>query len=90
MMIALSGFYERPSNEIVQWSNLCGAEDFLNCYHPNLAGGFSYAFIFGRLGVSVENQLSIGEDDFRCYPFMIDIWLYFIALIFPYTTLKKL
>ncbi|MGB7816552.1 MAG: hypothetical protein WBL28_09415 [Methylotenera sp.] len=86
----LSVFYQRLSSEIVQWGNLCGAADFLNCYHPNLSGGFPFAFIFDRPGVSVEYKLSFGEDEFRWYPFLTDIWFYFVMFIFSYFVLKKL
>ncbi len=84
----LSGFYQRPSNEIVQWGTECAAEYWFQCFHPNLSGGFPFAFIFDSPNTSVHNSLG-AEDDFRWYPFIINIWLYFIALIFSYKTLFK-
>lgn len=82
----LSGFYQRPSNEIVQWGTECDIEHWFHCFHPNLSGGFPFAFIFDTPTTSVHNSLGL-EDDFRWYPFIIDMCLYFIGLIFSYTTL---
>jgi hypothetical protein len=84
----LTGFYQRSSNEIAQWSNLCGKDDYSNCYFPSISGGFPFAFVFDSPGISVQQALG-PEDEFRWLPFIIDIWFYFIAFVFSYTSLKN-
>jgi hypothetical protein len=93
----LTGYgYQRSSNEIAQWGNLCDANDYTGCYHPSISGGFPFAFAFDQPGASVEDSLCISaieslcEDQFRWYPFIVDCWFYLIAFIFSYIALKSL
>lgn len=88
LLTLLSGLYQRPGNEIVQWGTECAPEFWFQCFHPAISGGFPFAFIFDSSATSVQNSLGL-EDNFRWYPFIINMWFYFIALFFSYTTLKS-
>jgi hypothetical protein len=85
----MSGLYERKGNELVQWGDCNEIPDF-TCFGPRLSGGFPFAFIFDSPGISVENRLSVGEDDFRGYPFLMDVWFYWASLVFSGIALKNL
>ena len=80
--------HQHTVNEIVQSGNLCSIENWMGCYRPPLGGGFPFIFLVDNPNVSVANSLSV-EDDFRWYPFILNIWFYFIALTISYISLKK-
>jgi hypothetical protein len=73
---------QRRGPEQVVFSNLCGPTQNDLCYRPVLKGGFPLAYLFDAPGVSVENQLAIGEDNLHAVPFAIDvaIWLAVVVL----------
>ena len=43
---------------------------------PRLNGGFPWAYLFDAPGITVEGQLSFGEDEFRTSPFLADLAAY--------------
>jgi len=88
LITLLSGLYQRPSNEFVLWSTECSQQQWFNCFHPSISGGFPFAFIFDSPVTSVPNSIGI-EDDIRWYPLIFNIWLYFIILFASFRLLKN-
>jgi hypothetical protein len=72
----LSVFIERTGPERVVYSNLCGPSHSELCYKPVLKGGFPFAYLYDRPGVSVEDQLGLPEDKLEPVPFVLDAMLY--------------
>lgn len=76
--------YERLGPELAAYGNLCGPEFNEACLEPVLNAGFPFAFLFDRPGVSVQHQLSLGEDEFRPARFAADLglfWAGYLALL---------
>lgn len=68
--------------QLAQYGNMCGPSTNDPCYEPALKGGFPVAYLFDAPGVSVEHQLSFGEDDLFLGALTLDIALYYaIALL---------
>lgn len=72
----LSVFVERVGPELVQY----GDSDF----KPVLKGGFPAAYLFDMPGVSVQRELSFGEDILSIGALGLDIAIYF-AIVLPAT-----
>jgi hypothetical protein len=77
---------ERRGPELVQIGNLCGATHDQPCRQPSLKGGYPLAFLVDTPGVSVENRLFVGEDQFVPLAFIVDwavcaaaLWLLYRA-----------
>jgi hypothetical protein len=56
-----------------------------------LGAGFPLPFLVDKLGVSVEGQLAIGEDEFRAEAFVGDVVIYWGLglLVSRFVTTKK-
>jgi hypothetical protein len=83
----LSVKIERRGPEFVQFGNLCGATHDQPCMRPSLKGGYPLTFLVDTPGVSVENQLFLGEDQFVPLAFIVDwaicaaaLWLLYRVL----------
>jgi hypothetical protein len=81
MLAGLSSCVERVGPELAAYGNLCGLRASDPCYKPVLKGGFPVAYLFDAPGVSVERQLSFGEDTLIGPALVLDIVLYF-AIVF--------
>ena len=77
----LSSNVERNGPELAAYGNLCGATQDEPCLKPRLNGGFPWAYLFDSPGISVEGQLSFGEDEVRIYPLLADLAAYAAVLI---------
>jgi hypothetical protein len=77
----LSVLIERKGPELVQYGNLCGPTSSDPCYRPALKGGFPLAYLFDTPAVSVENQLSFGEDSLSLAALAFDIATYFAVIM---------
>ena len=77
----LSVRIQRTGPEQVVYSNLCGPTASDLCYKPVLKGGFPVAYLFDAPGVSVEDQLAFGEDNFHPAPFALDVALCLAAIV---------
>ncbi|MYN18416.1 hypothetical protein GTP81_16825 [Rugamonas sp. FT107W] len=80
MAIALalfSVFVERTGPQLVQYGNLCGVTALEPRYQLALKGGFPVAYLFDAPGVSVEGQLSFGEDNLFVGALIADVAMYF-------------
>jgi hypothetical protein len=80
-LAVLSGWIHRVGPEQVVYSNLCGPTSSDLCYKPVLKGGFPVAYLFDAPGVSREDQLGFGEDNFHPDAFAVDVALYFAAIM---------
>jgi len=80
LLTAISSNVERTGPELAAYGNLCGPTKDQLCMKPRLNGGFPLAYLFDAPGISVEGQLSFGEDEFRTAPFVFDLVVY-IAFI---------
>ena len=72
----LSVYVERVGPELAAYGNLCGPNDADPCYKPVLKGGFPVAYLFDAPGISVERQLSFGEDKLFMGALIIDVAIY--------------
>jgi hypothetical protein len=75
-LTVLSMRIQRTGPEQVVFSNLCGPTSSDLCYRPVLKGGFPVAYLFDAPGVSVEDQLAFGEDNFHPGAFVADMIAY--------------
>ena len=74
-------YVQRKGPEEVVYSNLCGPTMSDLCYKKVLKGGFPIAYLFDAPGVSVEDQLAFGEDNFRGRAFLIDFAAYLAVIL---------
>ena len=83
LLAALSVLVQRRGPELAATGNLCGPRMDEICWAPRVNGGFPLPFLFDNPGVSVPDQLGIGEDDFRWPPFLADVlfWLLLLLLL---------
>ena len=70
----------------MQFGNLCGTTHDQPCMRPSLKGGYPLAFLVDTPGVSVEDQLFVGEDQIIPLAFVADwavcsaaLWLLYWA-----------
>lgn len=88
-MTCFTIFYTHVGSEIIKFGAECNIEQWMLCYHPRLTAGFPFAFYFDFPGVSVENQIGFLEDEFRLYPFLIDLWIYYLLLFTSYHSFRS-
>lgn len=81
LLTGLSSNVERNGPELAAYGNLCGAEHDEPCMKQRLNGGFPWAYLFDSPGISVEGQLSFGEDEVRMYPLLADIAAYLAVIM---------
>ena len=83
VLAALSVLVQRVGPELAATGNLCGPRMDEICWEPRVNGGFPFPFLFDNPGVSVPDQLGVGEDDFRWPPFLADVlfWLLLLLLL---------
>lgn len=81
----LSIYIQRKGPEEVVYSNLCGPTNDDLCYKKVLKGGFPIAYLFDAPGVSVEDQLAFGEDNFRGRAFLFDMAAYLAVILLAMT-----
>lgn len=89
MLALLSVHIERLGPELAQYGNLCGPRAVDPCYKPASKGGFPFAYLFDAPGVSVERQLSFGEDTLFAGALMLDIAIYFAIAILAMLTVSR-
>jgi hypothetical protein len=77
----LSVYVERVGPELTAYGNLCGPAAADPCYKPVLKGGFPVAYLYDAPGVSVERQLSFGEDKLSLGALLIDIVIYLAIVL---------
>ncbi len=71
--------------------NLCGPTGDQFCYEPTLKGGFPFAYLYDKPGISVGRQLG-PEDELKGVWFIADWLAYWALVVFAYRTailLKK-
>ncbi|HET7867536.1 MAG TPA: hypothetical protein VFL86_24290 [Burkholderiaceae bacterium] len=81
VLALLSVNIQRTGPELVEYGNLCGPTSNDPCYEPELKGGFPIAYLIDAPGVSVEHQLSLGEDHLRPEALALDVAFYFAAIL---------
>ena len=81
-LAVLSSFVQREGPELESYGNLCGPAANESCYKPALKGGLPLAYLFDAPGVSVERQLSFGEDTLHPLALVLDIAVYWAAIMF--------
>jgi hypothetical protein len=80
--LALGSVYvERAGPELAAYGNMCGPHADELCLEPVLKDGFPVAYLFDTPGVSIERQLSIGEDRLFVGPLILDIAIYFAIVL---------
>jgi hypothetical protein len=77
----LSVLIERKGPELLPYGNMCGANSNEACYEPALNGGFPLAYLTDMPGVSVQHQLSFGEDTLHPAALVLDIAFYIAAIL---------
>ncbi|HEX8479132.1 MAG TPA: hypothetical protein VF663_12400 [Telluria sp.] len=85
----MSSYIERTGPEMASYGNLCGATRHDSCNEPVLKGGFPFPDLFDAPGVSVEHQLSIGEDQLSEGALAADIAIYFALLLVLWRALSR-
>jgi hypothetical protein len=85
----LSVLVQRAGPEQVQYGNLCGPTSSDPCYRPVLKGGFPFAYLFDAPGVSVEGKLSFVEDTLHPEALLLDITVYFVAILLLFTAASR-
>jgi len=81
ILAMLSVSIERIGPEPVEYGNMCGPQGNDPCYKPALKGGFPMPYLFDAPGVSVERKLSFGEDQLSVGALVVDIAVYFVAIM---------
>jgi hypothetical protein len=81
ILAVLSVSIERIGPEPVEYGNMCGPQGNDPCYKPALKGGFPVPYLFDAPGVSVERKLSFGEDQLSAGALLVDIAVYFVAIL---------
>jgi hypothetical protein len=80
-LAALSSFMQRFGPEELPYGNLCGRAGNELCLEPVLNGGFPFPFLFDAPGVTRERQLAFVDDDLRTLPFVLNVVVYFFAVL---------
>ena len=81
VLALLSLLVERVGPELVPYGNLCGPSQIDPCYKPVLKGGFPVSYLFDAPGISRERQLAFIEDTLEPAALVIDIAVYFAAML---------
>ena len=79
MLTLVSSLVQREGPERAAYGNLCGSAAKEACDEPVLKGGFPLAYLSDVPGVSVEHQLSFGEDHLHLVALVLDIVIYWSA-----------
>lgn len=88
--LALSSAYvERVGPDVVSYGNVCGRGGSDQCYKPVLKGGFPFPYLFDAPGVSVERQLSFGEDNLRMVALVANIAIYFAMMVLVVVAVRR-
>jgi hypothetical protein len=82
VLALLSVHIHHTGPELSEYGNLCGPTSSDSCYQPALKGGFPIAYLYDTPGVSVEHQLSLGEDTLHPAALALDVAFYFAAILF--------
>ena len=77
----LSVCVEQVGPEVAVYGNLCGLTVDESCYEPVLKGGFPVGYLFDAPGISVQRQLSFGEDKLIISALILNIAFYFAILL---------
>jgi hypothetical protein len=85
----VSVLVQRIGPELVQYGNLCGPTSSDPCYRPVLKGGFPFAYLFDTPGVSVEGKLTFVEDTLHLAPLLLDVTLYFTAILLTFAAVSR-
>lgn len=80
-LTVLSSIVQQEGPELESYGNLCGPAANENCYKPALKGGFPAPYLFDAPGVSIERQLSFGEDNLHPIAFALDTAVYWAAVM---------
>lgn len=86
----LSSNVERIGPELVQDGNLCGPDGNDPCYKAALKGGLPFAYLFDHPGISVEGRLAFFEDTLHLGPLVLDIAMYYAAILLAVRLLSRL
>jgi hypothetical protein len=81
VLALVSSYVERIGPELAVYGNMCGPSGSDFCYKPVLKGGFPIAYLFDMPGVSVERELSFGEDILSVGALVLDIAIYFAIVL---------
>ena len=87
-LTAGSVFIQRVGPEMSISGNLCGPTRDQFCYEPALKGGFPFAYLYDKPGLSVEHQLFL-EDEFKGVWFIADWLVYLVLVVVAYITIKR-
>ena len=75
-------FVERVGPAPTQWRDeLCSPFPLHPCDEGVLQGGWPLAFLLDKPGISVMAQLGLIEDRFEASPFLLDLALFWAALL---------
>ncbi|NRF72481.1 hypothetical protein HLB44_36605 [Aquincola sp. S2] len=88
-LAVLSSFVQGEGPELESYGNLCGPAANESCYKPALKGGFPLAYLIDTPGVSVERQLSFGEDTLHPIALVVDIAIYWAAIMLAIWFVKR-
>jgi hypothetical protein len=77
----VSSLVQGEGPELASYGNMCGPAANESCYQPVLKGGFPLAYLFDAPGVSVEHQLSFGEDTLHPVALVLDIAIYWSTIM---------
>lgn len=77
-----SSYVQSEGPELESYGNLCGPAANESCDKPVLKGGFPLAYLFDTQGVSVERQLSFVDDTPHPFTLVLDIAIYWSAIMF--------
>ena len=72
VLAALSMNIQAVGPEVGTYGNVCGLSGDELCYQELLKGGFPFAYLHDKPGVSVRDQLGFFEDDFYSILFVVD------------------
>jgi len=72
---------QRVGPELAAYGNMCGPRADELCLEPVLKGGFPFAYLFDRPGISVERQLAFVEDQLHVGALILDIAIYFAIVL---------
>ena len=89
MLALVSSHVERIGPELAVYENMCGQSGSDFCYKPVLKGGFPMAYLFDMPGVSVERQLSFGEDTLSVGALILDIAIYFATVLLVFLAVSR-
>jgi hypothetical protein len=82
---------QRHGPEVGVYGNVCGPNGDQLCLRPKLNAGFPLGYVFDNTATSVRDQLTpFVEDDFRIFPFLLDLLIYGTGIYLISLGLKKI